>query len=137
MSTATKKAGRKGPERMIPTHPDWLYLLGERIMHPDLCFITSQAVGHLVMLSGRGRPYAPASGYVCQWKEFERKVIHWREAGRPDEWAGWKETGPLRGERFWDWWVRQKESVQDTPERACIAYVIAYKAWVKTHPEKP
>jgi hypothetical protein len=107
--------------RLIPTHPDWLCLLGQGIMHPDLCFITSMAMGHLVMLAWVDHCYVAGKGYVCEWKEFERKAIEWRAAGEPDHWGGWEETAPVRGEAFWEWWCRRKESVQDTPERACVA----------------
>ena len=118
MSTATG-----GPrEKMIPTHPDWLYLLGAGIMHPDLCFITSQAVGHQVMLAAVDHCYAIGRGYTVEWKDYERPGAV---------------EGELRGERFWEWWCRREESVQDTPESACIAYTIAYRAWVKKHPEEP
>jgi hypothetical protein len=111
-------------ERRIPTHPDWLYLLKQGIMHPDLCFLTSRAVGHLVMLASVDDCYVAGEGYLCEWHDFENKP----PGHDPDR---------LRGEAFWSWWCRREESVQDTPEHACIAYVIAYHAWIQEHPEGP
>jgi hypothetical protein len=135
MSTATKKptfrfgmskinvdtAGenRQGwSDRSVPTHPDWLLLLQRHYMHADLCFITSMAVGHLVCVSRVSDCYTPGAGFLCEWQE-------------------WLHKGSTRGEAFWMWWLRRRESVQDTPERACVAYVIAYRAWAREHPEEP
>jgi hypothetical protein len=109
---------------MIPVHPDWLYLNRQGVMHPDLCYLTSQAVGHLVMLAAVDNCYAPGEGYTVEWHDWENKP----PGHDPDR---------LKGEAFWMWWCRREESVQDTPERACIAYAIAYRRWLERHPDKP
>jgi hypothetical protein len=113
--TMSTRLPKKPRDKHIFAHPDWLYLNSEGVIHPDLCFITSQAVGHLVMLA------SVPGGYMCEWHEWEERN------GNPVNHS-------TRGEKFWNWWVRRDEARQDTPELACLSYVNAYHAWLEDHP---
>jgi hypothetical protein len=100
------------PEKRIPAHPDWIYLMESGVIHPDLCFLASQAVGHLVMIA------SVPGGFLAEWHEWEPRN------GKPT-------NHRTTGGSFYRWWFRREESVQATPERACIAYVNAYRDWLE------
>ena len=80
----------------------------EAVIEPELCFITSVAVGF------------PVSIY---WKLSPRRryqVMRW-------------DDGPGPGKEFWDWYLWERRQFHPTPARAAAAFVAGHAEWAARH----
>jgi hypothetical protein len=122
----TPVRGSNPDNRPVPTATllDSFYQAG--IIHPELSFITSLAVGHAVSV------YAWSTD--SRMKEISIDFVGF--CGSAYQVMRWDESdGP--GKEFWRWHLWERPQWYSTPESACAAYVASYRQWLKDHPETP
>jgi hypothetical protein len=132
----TKKRGIKiglkphpktNPERLpIPRSADLEFFQEQDVFAPELCYITSLAVGHKVAVYWAGRDPASTEATIALLGSPgpAYQVMRWDE--RP---------GP--GYSFWVSHDCGRPQWYSTPEEACAAYVASYRQWIKDHPDNP
>lgn len=78
------------------------------LAYPELCFLTSSAVGHMVSIYWAG--------------------LGPREEGAQYQAMKWDDS-PGPGQDFWQWHQVHKPPFFDSPEFACVAYVASFREW--------
>lgn len=114
------------PER-FPVPADRLleFFQEQRVQCPELCYITSRAVGHTVSVYSVGSSdprFKEAARAVSGFNGTAYQVMRWDE-------------GPGPGKEFWGHQLWERPQWYSTPEQACAAYVASYLEWIKDHPE--
>jgi hypothetical protein len=85
------------------------------VLYPELCYVTSRAVGFLVSIYW-------IAGVVLGEEGTWYQVMRWDE-------------GPGPGEAFWDWYLLHKPQFFRSPERAAAVFVQERWRWLATHPD--
>lgn len=100
------------------------FFFESKVLFPELCYVTSMAVGHAVSIY-QGLPSmidAFVRGTDVDFKEKRRvyQVMKWSE--KQDEFR-----------EFWWWHLWERPQWYPTPEKACAAYVASHRQWLKDH----
>lgn len=86
------------------------------VLHPELCYLTSMAVGHAVSI------------YWWNERAINPSAKIYYQVMRQHE-------GPGPGEEFWSHHLWERPQWYDTPEAACAAYVASCREWLEERRE--
>jgi hypothetical protein len=106
-----------------PKAPLLEFFQAQRVQHPELCYITSMAVGHPVSVYTGGSPdrrFAAESRAFFGFEERAYQVMCWDDSPGP-------------GKAFWSWYLGERPQWYSSPEAACAAYVAGYAEWRRAH----
>ena len=87
------------------------FFRSQNVLYPELCFLTSSAVGFPISIYWIGAEVFGAKGDQYQ-------VMRWDESDG-------------LGKDFWGWYLNSKEQFFGTPEVAAAMFVREWQAWRK------
>lgn len=103
-------ASGTNPERFPVARASLLdFFRGQRVLHPELCYVTSIAVGHAATVYWADKTMFGTKADVYQ-------VMRWDESEGP-------------GFAFWSHQLWERPQWFDSPEAACAAYVASHQEW--------
>lgn len=93
------------------------FFVKQKVVHPELCYLVSAAVGFPVTIYWVG-------GRITGADAPRYQVMPW-------------DDGPFAGKEFWGWYFDNREQLHPSPEAAAIAFVAGWQEWSRQHRPAP